>query len=257
MNDEGRRDEDQRWPDEPWLEGSDAAVAAELLIGIPWQWMQRARSVPPIHDITTDTQNPPQFIAVAPLRADAPNPIEYGGPEVAAQQVEDVGAGPVLGRSGRVSSEDAPHTLGPPPTQWSGFALALAATAFLVVAGLGVWGVQHATEAARLRDDQRILAYWMGNPDMRMVNLQPASGSGDARMGVLCVLPDGRALVLQPNPAGRGETFVVVGRGQDGVRELARGDANMIQFDASGVETVELRLTHGNATETLAFASLR
>ena len=59
-----------------------------LLVVIPWSWMQRAQGVPPIHDITTDTQNPPQFVAVAPLRADAPNPIAYGGAEVAAQQRE-------------------------------------------------------------------------------------------------------------------------------------------------------------------------
>lgn len=65
-----------------------ALVAGLLLVGIPWQWRTRAQGVPPIHDITTDTENPPQFVAVAPLRADAPNPIEYGGPEVAAQQRE-------------------------------------------------------------------------------------------------------------------------------------------------------------------------
>jgi len=33
---------------------------------------------PPIHDISTDRVTPPQFVAIAPLRADAPNPIEYG-----------------------------------------------------------------------------------------------------------------------------------------------------------------------------------
>lgn len=65
-----------------------ALVAGLLLVGIPWSWRAKARSVPPIHDISTDTENPPQFVAVAPLRADAPNPIEYGGPEVAAQQRE-------------------------------------------------------------------------------------------------------------------------------------------------------------------------
>ena len=41
---------------------------------------------PPIHDITTDTDRPPQFVSVVPLRAAAPNRVEYGGPEVAAQQ---------------------------------------------------------------------------------------------------------------------------------------------------------------------------
>lgn len=63
-------------------------VIGLLLVLIPWQWRTRAQGVPPIHDITTDVQNPPAFVAVAPLRADAPNPIEYGGPEVAAQQRE-------------------------------------------------------------------------------------------------------------------------------------------------------------------------
>lgn len=36
---------------------------------------------PPIHDISTDTQSPPEFVAVVPLRADAPNTLIYGGSE--------------------------------------------------------------------------------------------------------------------------------------------------------------------------------
>lgn len=64
---------------------------AGLVIGcgvayVPWHWRQRAREVPAIHDITTDTRNPPEFRAVLPLRADAPNSAEYGGPEIAKQQ---------------------------------------------------------------------------------------------------------------------------------------------------------------------------
>lgn len=35
--------------------------------------------VPPIHDISTDTVNPPEYVAVLPLRADAPNTVVYGG----------------------------------------------------------------------------------------------------------------------------------------------------------------------------------
>lgn len=58
-----------------------AAVA-----GVPWRWQQTARSVPPIHDITTDLENPPAFVAVLPLRADAPNSAAYAGDAVAAQQ---------------------------------------------------------------------------------------------------------------------------------------------------------------------------
>jgi hypothetical protein len=54
--------------------------------GVPWYWQRRAREVPPIHDISTDTADPPEFVAILPLRADAPNPAEYGGPAIAAAQ---------------------------------------------------------------------------------------------------------------------------------------------------------------------------
>ncbi|HYW49026.1 MAG TPA: DUF1499 domain-containing protein [Gemmatimonadaceae bacterium] len=53
---------------------------------IPARWKQRAGAVPPIHDITTDTQDPPAFVDVLPLRASAKNPTEYGGDSVAALQ---------------------------------------------------------------------------------------------------------------------------------------------------------------------------
>jgi uncharacterized protein (DUF1499 family) len=45
----------------------------------------RARQLPPIHDISTDTGNPPQFKAVLPLRQGAPNSTAYSA-DVAAQQ---------------------------------------------------------------------------------------------------------------------------------------------------------------------------
>lgn len=45
-----------------------------------------AKTVPVIHDITTDTLRPPDFVAILPLRADAANPAVYGGSEVAAAQ---------------------------------------------------------------------------------------------------------------------------------------------------------------------------
>ncbi len=64
-------------------------VALGLGLGVaylPWHWRQRARAFPPIHDITTDLEHPPDFVAVLPLRADAPNPSAYGGAEVAAAQ---------------------------------------------------------------------------------------------------------------------------------------------------------------------------
>ena len=54
--------------------------------GIPWSQLRMARSVPPIHDITTDIANPPLFAALLLLREGAPNPATYGGPAVATQQ---------------------------------------------------------------------------------------------------------------------------------------------------------------------------
>ena len=56
------------------------------IIAVPLQWMRTAQRVPPIHDITTDTEDPPPFVKVLERRKDAANPAEYGGPEVAAQQ---------------------------------------------------------------------------------------------------------------------------------------------------------------------------
>ncbi|GAB4169043.1 MAG: hypothetical protein Kow0020_02630 [Wenzhouxiangellaceae bacterium] len=63
-----------------------ALIVGALTAAVPWQVRQLAQSVPAIHDISTDTSNPPPFVAIAPLRADAPNPVDYPGPEVAEQQ---------------------------------------------------------------------------------------------------------------------------------------------------------------------------
>lgn len=66
-------------------------LTVALVIGlatawVPWSGYRTVMSLPFIHDITTDTVNPPQFVAIAPLRADAPNPVDYAGEEVARQQ---------------------------------------------------------------------------------------------------------------------------------------------------------------------------
>jgi uncharacterized protein (DUF1499 family) len=58
-----------------------AAVAA-----VPVGYLRSAGRVPPIHDITTDPDDPPRFVAVLPLRRGAPNSAEYGGSALAAQQ---------------------------------------------------------------------------------------------------------------------------------------------------------------------------
>jgi uncharacterized protein (DUF1499 family) len=61
-------------------------IVGAVLIAVPAYWVERARRVPPIHDITTDTSDPPQLVATLPLRKKASNPPDYGGPQIAAQQ---------------------------------------------------------------------------------------------------------------------------------------------------------------------------
>lgn len=56
------------------------ALIAVLLLG-----MQGAKA-PPIHDITTDPDNPPVFTAAQKLRRTGDNPIEYAGATVAGRQ---------------------------------------------------------------------------------------------------------------------------------------------------------------------------
>ncbi|MEP6689596.1 MAG: DUF1499 domain-containing protein [Gemmatimonadaceae bacterium] len=63
-----------------------AFALASMSFVLPWRWLQNAKRVPPIHDISTDTNDPPAFVAVLPLRAGASNPAAYGGEPVAVLQ---------------------------------------------------------------------------------------------------------------------------------------------------------------------------
>lgn len=66
-----------------------AAVSGAVAFGIvsvPWRMLRAARALPPIHDITTDTNDPPAFVALHDRRPGAVNSVEYGGPQVAAKQ---------------------------------------------------------------------------------------------------------------------------------------------------------------------------
>jgi uncharacterized protein (DUF1499 family) len=66
--------------------GLAGAVVAAALVLPAWQLQRTGSSVPRIHDITTDMDDPPAFVAIAPLRKDAPNPAAYDGPKTAAEQ---------------------------------------------------------------------------------------------------------------------------------------------------------------------------
>ena len=60
-----------------------AALAA---VAPPAILMSRAKSVPPIHDITTDPADPPAFVALAEVRNKGPNKAAYPGAAAADQQ---------------------------------------------------------------------------------------------------------------------------------------------------------------------------
>lgn len=68
------------------LLGLVGLVTGAAAVYLPWSFRREARGYPPIHDLTTDPANPPPFVAVLPLRADASNPPEYAGDSVAAVQ---------------------------------------------------------------------------------------------------------------------------------------------------------------------------
>lgn len=56
-----------------------------LVIMVPQ--MAKGTSVPPIHDITTDTADPPAFFAAVPLRINAPNDLVYGMEQIPPEEM--------------------------------------------------------------------------------------------------------------------------------------------------------------------------
>lgn len=64
-----------------------ALTGVVIIVVVVNLWLD-TRNAPPIHDISTDIVNPPQFVDILPLRKDATNPAEYGGPEVAIRQLQ-------------------------------------------------------------------------------------------------------------------------------------------------------------------------
>ncbi len=59
-----------------------------IVFSVPFSWSLAAKHLPKIHDITTDTEHPPQFVGVLPLRKEASNSSDYEGPEIAVKQHE-------------------------------------------------------------------------------------------------------------------------------------------------------------------------
>jgi uncharacterized protein (DUF1499 family) len=124
------------------------------LIGVPARFLI-GKPKPPIHDISTDTQDPPQYVAVLPLRANAPNTTVYGGEKIAVLQ--------------RAAYPDLqPYELNLPPGQ--AFERALAA-----VRTMG-WDLV-AAEASDGRIEATDTTFWFRFKDDVIVRIRP-SGTG-------------------------------------------------------------------------------
>ena len=65
-----------------WRLGGPALIGSLLLVGIPADNLWLAVSLPPIHDVSTDIGDAPQFHTLVSWRDGAPNPASYDGPLV-------------------------------------------------------------------------------------------------------------------------------------------------------------------------------
>lgn len=126
-----------------------AFAAGAVAFGLPFSWQQAARRVPPIHDITTDIENPPTFVAIVPLRAGA-NPLDRSA------EVDD--------EQRRGYPDIQPLTLGLRPQQAFDRALQAAqALGWEIVAADSVRGTIEATDTTR----------WFGFKDDVVIRLTP------------------------------------------------------------------------------------
>jgi uncharacterized protein (DUF1499 family) len=68
-----------------------------VVVGVPLSLLRTAQGLPPIHDISTDLDDPPRFEAVVPLRGEGANPHDARDADLAAQQREAYPCvGPIL-----------------------------------------------------------------------------------------------------------------------------------------------------------------
>jgi uncharacterized protein (DUF1499 family) len=68
--------------------GITGIIICLVLVYVPYSWKKTLDAYPYIHDISTDTLNPPDFVIVDQLRAADDHSIEYDGLEVAELQVK-------------------------------------------------------------------------------------------------------------------------------------------------------------------------
>jgi len=154
--------------------GAGLALVVALAATAPLLIMVRmAAGVPVIHDITTDTDSPPQWVALQPSRAASENGAAYGGGAVASQQK-------------RAYRDLAPLVLALPPDR--AFARAEAAARSLgwrIVATAPAEGRLEASDTTRwfgFTDD--IVVRVRSAPQGSRVDVRSASRVGRSDLGV-------------------------------------------------------------------------
>lgn len=71
-------------------------IVSVAVAGPPVYLWRHAAGLPHLHDITTDTGNPPRFVAILPLRKDATNSTDYSAETAALQKNGYPDIGPAL-----------------------------------------------------------------------------------------------------------------------------------------------------------------
>lgn len=129
---------------------------AGVMCAIPLFSIAASIGAPPIHDITTDTDDPPGFDVIVGVRGDSSNPLEYRGPELAATQ--------------RAAYPDIqPLVVGMPAEEVLESARAVAeAVGWRVVSVNAEAGLLEATDTT----------FWFGFKDDVAVRLRPAEAGG-------------------------------------------------------------------------------
>ncbi len=144
-------------------------LIALIVVLLPWSMGQKARQVPAIHDITTDRENPPRFVALLAVRNASANKADYGGPEVAARQ--------------RAAYPDiVPLELAVPPGRAFGLAMDAARS-------LG-WDLAAADEKEG-RIEATDTTFWFGFKDDVVIRVTPTAGG--SRIDVRSVSRVGRS----------------------------------------------------------------
>jgi len=147
-----------------------------------------------------------------------------------------------------------PHRAGAAPGRTGGRILARRATvlgaalAVALLAATSSWAIHATGQSHRLAREERIVAYWMRRPDLRILPLQAVAGGGvrdragttEVPAGIVCLLPDGRAMLLQPSLPPSGSRYVLYGETSLGRVELGDTRGRFLLFDHRGLSGVTL-----------------